>query len=266
MKLLALALLALVVAAAAQASYPRASIVVYSDGYAGVNITSPVTAYVPANFTLIGSPQYLTVSYVNGTPVVYAVRGNVVEVAPDENGTISVSYYTLSIIYKNNVSWFLNFTTPYYTVVRLPSGSTLDYINRVPLSISSSDGTLYIELSPGSWLIGYLLPAPASGYMSAYSAIWGYLAATAAAAAAAAVFVYLLVRRRRRAQVKVERELDSRIIEFIRKNGGAAKESEIRQALVLPKTTAWRAIRRLEREGIVTVEKVGKENVVKLKE
>jgi uncharacterized membrane protein len=42
-------------------------------------------------------------------------------------------------------------------------------------------------------------------------------------------------------------------------------EVEIREALGLPKTTAWRLVRRLEKKGLVVVRKVGNQNVVELR-
>jgi uncharacterized membrane protein len=46
---------------------------------------------------------------------------------------------------------------------------------------------------------------------------------------------------------------------------GAAFERDLRKKLLLPKTSVWRLVRRLEREELVEVIKVGSQNLIKLK-
>ena len=52
---------------------------------------------------------------------------------------------------------------------------------------------------------------------------------------------------------------------YIYRRGGRAKQADVRNALGLPKTTAWRMFKRLEERGLVRVYKKGKENWVELK-
>ncbi|NJE06138.1 winged helix-turn-helix transcriptional regulator [Thermococcus sp. M36] len=47
--------------------------------------------------------------------------------------------------------------------------------------------------------------------------------------------------------------------------GGKAKQSEVREMLGIPKTTAWRMFQRLEKQGLVRVYKKKRENWVELK-
>jgi uncharacterized membrane protein len=60
------------------------------------------------------------------------------------------------------------------------------------------------------------------------------------------------------------REDDKEIINFISENGGQAYESELRKKFLQPRTTMWRAVKRLERHGIVEIEKKDLQNIVKL--
>ena len=62
------------------------------------------------------------------------------------------------------------------------------------------------------------------------------------------------------------RDDDKEIISFIVDNGGQAYESELRKKFLQPRTTMWRAVKRLEREGIVEIEKKESQNLVKLKD
>jgi len=61
------------------------------------------------------------------------------------------------------------------------------------------------------------------------------------------------------------REDDKEIIKFISKNGGQALESELRKKFLQPRTTMWRAVKRLERQGIIEITKKDLQNLVKLK-
>lgn len=61
------------------------------------------------------------------------------------------------------------------------------------------------------------------------------------------------------------REDDKEFVKFIFNNGGEALESELRKKFLQPRTTMWRAVKRLEREGIIEIEKKDLQNLVKLR-
>ena len=61
------------------------------------------------------------------------------------------------------------------------------------------------------------------------------------------------------------REDDKELIKFIFNNGGEALESELRKKFLQPRTTMWRAVKRLEREGVIEIEKKDLQNLVKLR-
>jgi uncharacterized membrane protein len=46
---------------------------------------------------------------------------------------------------------------------------------------------------------------------------------------------------------------------------GTAFESEIRNKFILPRTSLWRLIKRLEREELLEVRKIGGQNLIKLR-
>ena len=50
------------------------------------------------------------------------------------------------------------------------------------------------------------------------------------------------------------REDDKEIVKFIFSNNGEALESELRKKFLQPRTTMWRAVKRLEREGVIEIE------------
>lgn len=61
------------------------------------------------------------------------------------------------------------------------------------------------------------------------------------------------------------RQEDKDIVAYISENGGQVYESELRKKFLLPRTTTWRAVKRLEREGIVEIEKKDQQNLIKLR-
>jgi hypothetical protein len=58
---------------------------------------------------------------------------------------------------------------------------------------------------------------------------------------------------------------EKEILFYISEKEGAAFEGEIRNKFILPKTSLWRLIKRLERENLIEVTKIGGQNLVKLK-
>jgi uncharacterized membrane protein len=89
-----------------------------------------------------------------------------------------------------------------------------------------------------------------------------------AAALAGAGWAALALRRRRGSdggEELVLTETDEAILERLRAGGGEAMQSELQRELALPKTTLWRHVRKLERLGLVEVEKTPEGNRVKLR-
>jgi len=86
--------------------------------------------------------------------------------------------------------------------------------------------------------------------------------------AVATVITYSILRRyRRKVSAEIIERLDNvdiSILRYLEQRGGSAMQSEIQRDLILPKTTLWRHIRRLEREGFVRVEKIGQQNKIVL--
>jgi len=108
---------------------------------------------------------------------------------------------------------------------------------------------------------------------------WIFVGVLAGGLAVAFVFLRL---RRKAPPPKLEREFrqidvhrilerakhlrleDREAIEFIALAGGEVFEAELREKFKLPKSTAWRMVKRLKREGFVEVVKVGGQNLVRL--
>lgn len=58
---------------------------------------------------------------------------------------------------------------------------------------------------------------------------------------------------------------DREVLRFLAESGGEAFASEIRERFKMPRTSTWRLIRRLEREGLIEIKKVGGHSLVRLR-
>ncbi|MBI2937268.1 MAG: hypothetical protein HYY22_03595 [Thaumarchaeota archaeon] len=68
---------------------------------------------------------------------------------------------------------------------------------------------------------------------------------------------------RSRPQLRLE---DREALQYLADSGGEAFETELREKFQLPKTTIWRQVRRLQREGLVEVRKIGGQNLIRIRE
>ncbi len=76
---------------------------------------------------------------------------------------------------------------------------------------------------------------------------------------------YVLIRRRKVGDIdKLLDDVDRSIIRELRARGGSALQAELQDSINVPKTTLWRHVKRLEKLGVVKVEKVGLQNRVTL--
>ncbi len=78
------------------------------------------------------------------------------------------------------------------------------------------------------------------------------------------VSALLLIKNREKGDVKYG-EMEELIIRELRARGGEMTQSDLTKALGLPRATVWRRIRRMEREGILTLERRGNTTVVRLR-
>lgn len=95
---------------------------------------------------------------------------------------------------------------------------------------------------------------------------WYLLPIAVVIATGLAVFIYFLTRKRgSKSEVSVLLgDVDMAIVKALESSGGRAFQSELQSHLGIPKTTLWKHIKKLEKLGIIKVEKVGGKNVVVL--
>jgi uncharacterized membrane protein len=195
------------------------------------------------NATLV-LPQGSTVTSVSGTPYSYSEQGGspVIVVPP---GSWQVSYgVPISIATTSNSSSGQSSASS-------NSGQTSGQSGLSSSVQSSSSTTSVSSTSTSPGVPGSVLP---------YAAL--------AIAAVIIVAVAILFLRRRSGPLDLRnsdlRPDDIQVLNFITEKGGKVFEPEIRARFVLPKTSAWRQIKRLERLGYVKITKVGSQNQIEV--
>jgi MYXO-CTERM domain-containing protein len=280
--MLALAASLLLLSSASLAVGPTSmslSLTAYSDGYVHVAQTFTVdpkatSVQLPV---LSASVSDLVATDQNGSPLSYGfgAPGDNITVYTLGASSVTLRYDTSDLTSKNGTVWTLSFGSSSNSTVVLPPSSTLVSTSGTPYSIVETGGSPTLSLSPGSWGVSYGVPFSEVSSTSSGTATTGpagtgggdqlELGVGIAVLAAAVVVAFLFWRRRRLVPVKGDlRPDDVQVLNFIKEKGGKVLEPEIRTRFALPKTTAWRQIKRLERMGYVKVTKIGSQNQIEI--
>ncbi|CAI9830805.1 Sugar-specific transcriptional regulator TrmB family [Nitrosopumilaceae archaeon] len=261
-------------------------IVLYSDGSARVSDTIGTDPLEPEARAPVlgGSADNLAAFGDDGFLLSVERDGDEAAVSSFGYSSATVEYDTHGLVSKEGRVWtfLLDSDVPYSLL--MPPGSIIVGMSDVPVGIDLRDERTLLRLGAGASEVNYILGAAPAAPPEQAAPGTGYLAAGAAAAVAAAAALWIRARRAApRAEVEVPaagqaaaqaaapedrgiREDDARILGYIRENGGQALESELRKKFLLPRTTMWRAVRRLERQGVIEVSKQDKQNLVRIRE
>jgi uncharacterized membrane protein len=255
--LAAILLLAAVIDAGSAAQVTDIVIEVAETGSATVSMTiaynqGEVLVAVPT----IGRPDAFTIKATgaDGTKVPFTSSGGqLILTVVGVPSPVKLQYQTDTLTSKTGRVWNITLQLAQAALLRLPRGAVLVGISGVPEDITRADDRFIIILPPGEWVISYfLVPAAAeTPAFPALSPLW-LLAILALGGGAAG---YVVLSRRRRAYIL--RPDDRRILEYISAVGGQAYESDIVRELNLPKSTVWRAVRRLSHANLVTIVREG---------
>ncbi|MBI3840536.1 MAG: hypothetical protein HY297_01030 [Thaumarchaeota archaeon] len=253
---------------------------VYSDGTVlvsqSLNVSStdssisvPLLSAVISNVVIVDQ---------KGAPLSFSVSGSNITVYSLGATGVTMTYDTANLTGKQGTVWSLNFRTYYNATVTFPKFSTLINVSGAPYSVSKVGDSPVAVVSPGVWGMNYGLAISArsttnssgggtnQGTIFAFDAgTFAYLLAPVLIAAGGGVGFVLW--RRRSSLGKAAAELrpdDVQVLNFISEKGGKVLEPEIRMKLALPKTSAWRQIKRLERLGYVKVTRIGSQNQIEL--
>ncbi|ASJ10764.1 hypothetical protein A3L12_05360 [Thermococcus sp. P6] len=243
---------------------------VYSDGYVKVEyeILSPeyssqIELSLPEHY------ENLIVEDGDGNPLDFRLENGSLLVYPGEAGVIRVSYYTPDLTSKEGILWKLNLSTNHSFTVVFPENAVVVDLSDVPLEIAGNS----ITMPPGNQSVSYTLEGVTSGD---YEGKTSYIPVLAVLGLLGSLS-YLLWKMKRGKKPPSREEYmerlnnldltedEKRALIYLFDRGGRASQAEVREAIGLPKTTAWRMFRRLERKGLVKVLKGSKENWVELR-
>ena len=206
---------------------------------------------------------------------------------------ISIDYDTQDLVSKDGKIWTFSVDSPEQYSLLTPKNSVIVEMNNFPRSMQVDNEQSYLTFPSGQTNISYYISTLASAQStqqisdSSDNSLILYISGIAAVAIIAAV----VVKKRKTSRIEtptvdqkvqqpepqsldpetifsVKRDLredDKEIINFLSANGGQAYESELRKKFLQPRTTMWRAVKRLERQGIIEIEKKDLQNIVKLK-
>jgi uncharacterized membrane protein len=254
------------------------NVTVYTIGATGVTLaydTAALTSKQGTVWTLAFQALYNTTVTLPDGSTLTSVSGT-----PNSIGTADGS----PVVVVSKGDWTMDYGVPVQVVSSSTSsasststGATVTSTTTSSTSSTSSISSISSAASPSLAVSTYTTLGTSSGSTgrtgqgqsptSGSSGTAVYLAVAVIVVLVVAGLL-LLVRQRRGVPLDPKnselRPDDIKVIEFISEKGGKVLEPEIRMRFALPKTSAWRQIKRLERLGYVKVTKIGSQNQVEL--
>jgi len=254
----------------------EASVTIYRDGFVHVkmvviteenlaSITIPLLSPDVSNI-LVFDETGEALDYDINVSVTGKIEEASIEIYSLGASAVKLEYDTSTLTSKLGNLWTFAVSAPFELSVYLPENATVMYLNVPPKSISTEGQRIKIEFYPGYCEVSYEIgsqtqPQPPPDTYERFL-IWYVLAGVSVFGVLIFIAIYL---RMRRAKISSLKDDEKRVLEFIRKNGNRALEAELREAFPeIPRTTMWRLLKRLERQGIIRIKRVGLQNLVEL--
>ena len=244
--------------------------------------------------------ENITIMDEDGFLLSYEINGNVILIETFGASNVIIEYDSQDLISKTGKIWEFSVDAPIQYSLLMPKDSVIVEMSNFPASMQVDNDQSYLVLPEGPTNISYYLsslasakpaqPIPAQPIPEEETSD-NSLALYAVAIVAAGIVAVIAIKKSRPSRVTEPstvigeeksksqsldsetifqakpdlREDDKEIISFLSANGGQAYESELRKKFLQPRTTMWRAVKRLERYGIIEIEKKDLQNIVKLK-
>ena len=231
------------------------------------------------NLVVVGDNEFLLDTRIMDDSVLIQTFGSSV---------ITIDYDIHDLVSKQGRLWTFSLDSPSNFTLLLPKNSAIVGMINLPINMEIINDQNQLTLSPGKTEIDYLfsntisIPDPKieTNYFS-YAIIVGVLIIIS-------IGSVIIIRTKQKNHKSIEpnettkknttldletifklksdlREDDKELVKFIFNNEGEALESELRKKFLQPRTTMWRAVKRLEREGVIEIEKKDLQNLVKLR-
>ena len=272
-------------------------LIIYSDGSTHVSRQIDVDPLEPDfeldlfgqsidNFVAIGDTGFLLSEEIIGNKAIIDKFGST---------SITIDYDVHDLISKEGRVWTFSFNSPSDYTLLMPKNSVIVGMSGLPTNMELVDDQPKLELGAGLSEINYIFSSinPTNNLPISNDSSFSYTTVIGGLIIAAITGVVIILKRKQSkssvltthtepipekqsetTSVDTEtifsfrpemREDDKEIIKFISDNGGQALESELRKKFLQPRTTMWRAVKRLERLGVIEIDKKDLQNLVKLK-
>jgi uncharacterized membrane protein len=272
----------------------------YSDGSAHISAQLDVDPLDPDfevdlfgpsidNFVVVGENGFLLSSEIIKDKAMIDTFGS---------SSITINYDIHDLISKEGRVWTFSLDSPTDYSLLMPPNSIIVGMDALPSSMDLVNDQTKLDLSTGLSEINYIFGTttpptttpPTTTPEQPSNDITTFALIGAPIVAAIAVAVVMIKRKQTKSspvlqtetiesQIKSDpnetdiifnlrpdmREDDKEIIKFISENGGQALESDLRKKFLQPRTTMWRAVKRLERQGVIEISKKDLQNLIKLK-
>ncbi len=273
----------------------------YSDGSAHISSQLEVDPLDPDyevslfgssidNFVVVGENGFLLSSEIIDDKAMIDTFGS---------SSISIDYDIHDLISKEGRVWTFTLDSPTDYSLLMPSNSIIVGMDALPSNMDLINDQTKLDLSSGLSEINYIFGSTQPPTIQPPTTISeqpnndiNTIILVGASVAAAISGVTIMIKRKQtksssiiqteiisESQIKTDntdvenifnfrpdmREDDKEIIKFISVNGGEALESDLRKKFLQPRTTMWRAVKRLERQGVIEISKKELQNLVKLK-
>jgi len=274
-------------------SSPRAiDLIVYPDGSTHVSTEIDLDPFqndyeldlfgnTIDNLVVVGDDEFLLTTDVIDNSALIQTFGSSV---------ISVEYDIHDLVSKQGRLWTFSLDSPSDFTLLLPKNSAIVGMTNLPINMEIIDDQNQLTLSSGKTEIDYFFSTTLSDPITnTETESNNILYVVIGAAVISAIIGSGIILRNNQKNLKpmqniqtiqknnitdIEmifklkpdlREDDKELVKFIFNSGGEALESELRKKFLQPRTTMWRAVKRLEREGVIDIEKKDLQNLVKIR-
>ncbi len=275
-------------------------LIIYSDGSTHVSTQIDVDPLEPDfelnlfgrsidNFVATGDTGFLLSEKIIEDKAIIDIFGS---------SSIIVDYNIDDLVSKEGRVWTFSFNSPSDYTLLMPKNSVIVGMSGLPNNMELVDEQTKLGLTAGLSEINYIFtpinPTTPKPTISSESSFNYTNAAVIGGSIIAVVIGIVLMLKRKQSKslpsiIQTEftsekqtetksndaetifnfrpemREDDKEIVKFISDKGGQVLESELRKKFLQPRTTMWRAVKRLERLGVIEIDKKDLQNLVKLK-
>jgi uncharacterized membrane protein len=275
-------------------SSPRdLDLIIYADGSTHVSTEIDVDPFLTDyEVNLFGNTiDNLVVIGDDGFLLDVDVIGDTALIQTFGSSVITIEYDIHDLVSKQGRLWTFSLDSPSDFTLLLPKNSAIVGMTNLPLNMEIINEQNQLTLSSGSTEIDYFfstnsISTPIEEIKNEED---NFLYAIAGGIIAIVLVSVIIFVRNKQKDVKTINEVvtiqknnnldletifklkpdlredDKELVKFIFDNNGEALESELRKNFLQPRTTMWRAVKRLEREGVIEIEKKDLQNLVKLR-